>query len=102
MIKKEIGWLMGGGEMKVMIGRVKGRVNLLMVLSFIFFWTPYALTSIVSVFKSDLSAFWKVSDGTYDKEGVYVGKVQVGLCTCNGCAMSRREVRSCGSQGKVI
>ncbi|KAK4308427.1 hypothetical protein Pmani_019875 [Petrolisthes manimaculis] len=126
-------------------------VNLLMVLSFIFFWTPYALTSIVSVFKSDLSAFWyifptvfaktscmmnpliyglshrllyrelvlllgrpgcfccldgedgdntrkldemrrKVSDGTYDKEGVYVGKVQVGLCTCNGCAMSRREM----------
>lgn len=34
----------------------------------------------------------KVSDGTYDKEGVYVGKVRVGLCTCNGCVMSRREV----------
>ncbi|XP_037799280.1 uncharacterized protein LOC119594290, partial [Penaeus monodon] len=31
-------------------------------------------------------------EGTYDKEGIYVGKVRVGLCTCNGCVVGRREV----------
>ncbi|XP_050707468.1 uncharacterized protein LOC126992698 isoform X2 [Eriocheir sinensis] len=126
-------------------------VNLLMVLSFITFWTPYALTSIVSIFRDDLGTFWYVfptvfaktscmmnpliyglshkllyrelqlllrayclccgchpgqaaslselqdlrrrqAEGTYDKEGIYLGKVRVGVCACNGCVMSRREL----------
>ncbi|XP_063853998.1 rhodopsin, G0-coupled-like isoform X2 [Scylla paramamosain] len=129
-------------------------VNLLMVLSFVTFWTPYALTSVVSIFRDDLGLFWYVfptvfaktscmmnpliyglshkllyrelkvllgscccclcwccgggtradsltdledmrrrqAEGTYDKEGIYLGKVRVGVCTCNGCVMSRREM----------
>ncbi|XP_045119135.1 uncharacterized protein LOC123509077 isoform X2 [Portunus trituberculatus] len=129
-------------------------VNLLMVLSFVTFWTPYALSSVVSIFRDDLGIFWYVfptvfaktscmmnpliyglshkllyrelrvllsscccclcwrcwgdthsdsltdlqdmrrrqAEGTYDKEGIYLGKVRVGVCTCNGCVMSRREM----------
>ncbi|XP_071545305.1 rhodopsin, G0-coupled-like isoform X2 [Panulirus ornatus] len=33
-------------------------VNVMMVFSFIIFWTPYAIISILSIFKKDLSAFW--------------------------------------------
>jgi len=28
----------------------------------------------------------------YDKEGIYLGKVNRGTCMCNGCTESRREV----------
>jgi len=28
----------------------------------------------------------------YDKEGIYLGKVNQGTCMCNGCTESRREV----------
>jgi len=28
----------------------------------------------------------------YDKEGVYLGKVNQGTCMCSGCVESRREV----------
>ncbi|XP_066944200.1 rhodopsin, G0-coupled-like isoform X2 [Macrobrachium rosenbergii] len=121
-------------------------MNLLMVVSFLVFWTPYAIISLVSIFKSDLKVFWytfptifaktscmmnpiiyglshklirrelirflrscccnnreqakrefeesqkRVAEGTYDKEGIYVGKVKVGLCACNGCVIGRREM----------
>ncbi|KAK7066577.1 hypothetical protein SK128_007734, partial [Halocaridina rubra] len=120
-------------------------MNILMVLSFIVFWTPYAIVSLISMYNADLSAFWyvfptvfaktscmmnpiiygvshkllrrefcrflrsccccgedealrefkesrkRVLEGTYDKEGIYVGKVRVGLCACNGCVIGRRE-----------
>lgn len=29
----------------------------------------------------------------YDKEGVYLGKVNQGTCMCSGCVESRREVK---------
>ncbi|XP_042209195.1 rhodopsin, GQ-coupled-like [Homarus americanus] len=121
-------------------------VNMMMVLSFIIFWTPYTVVSIISVFHTDLDTFWyvfptvfaktscmmnpiiyglshkllrrellaflktccccyrdenaikeladlrrRMAEGTYDKEGIYVGKVRVGLCACNGCVVGRRE-----------
>jgi hypothetical protein len=30
----------------------------------------------------------------YDKEGVYLGKVNQGTCMCSGCVESRREVKN--------
>ncbi|XP_063598912.1 rhodopsin, G0-coupled-like [Penaeus indicus] len=121
-------------------------MNIMMMCSFLMFWTPYAVCSIISIFKTDISTFWYVFptvfaktscmmnpiiyglshkllrrellkllrtcccvdksddirdlqetrkrfvEGTYDKEGIYVGKVRVGLCTCNGCVVGRREM----------
>ncbi|XP_068206563.1 visual pigment-like receptor peropsin isoform X2 [Palaemon carinicauda] len=121
-------------------------MNLLMVVSFLVFWTPYAIISLISIFKKDLKIFWyifptifaktscmmnpiiyglshklirrelfrflrnyccnnreaakreyeesqkRVAEGSYDKEGIYVGKVKVGLCACNGCVIGRREM----------
>lgn len=37
----------------------------------------------------------------YDKEGVYLGKVNQGTCACSGCIESRREVCNYSQQGST-
>ncbi|XP_047484167.1 opsin-5-like [Penaeus chinensis] len=54
-------------------------MNIMMMCSFLMFWTPYAVCSIISIFKTDISTFWYVFPTVFAKTSCMMNPIIYGL-----------------------